>query len=179
MGTATKARLDAVKAASKEVVNETAETRGRFMGNQTPKTPKLSKLWSDSTVSKLLTRKCIKVIHLFNGQCSVKKNMKYETPPLRLDLCYYSDVYIVVKGKRTVKGTNNVNIRNKKITYNSNVPYRSCVSKINNTSKGNTEDLDIAMLMYNQLQYSENCPIKSGSEVCGIIIEMKWIMMPM
>ena len=44
MGTATKARLDAVKAASKEVVNETAETRGRFMGNQTPKTPKLSKL---------------------------------------------------------------------------------------------------------------------------------------
>ena len=33
---------------------------------------------------------------------------------LKLDLCYYSDVYMVVKRGRTVEGTINANKRNKK-----------------------------------------------------------------
>ena len=32
------------------------------------------------------------------------------------DLCDYSDVYIAVKGRITVPGTNNANRRNKKLT---------------------------------------------------------------
>ena len=41
----------------------------------------------------------------------------------------------------------------------------------------NAEDLDIIMLTYNLLKYSANYSITS--EVCGIIIRMKWMMMLM
>ena len=38
-----------------------------------------------------------------------------------------------------------------------------CISKINNTFTDNAEDLDIAVQMYNLLEYSENYSITSGS----------------
>ena len=38
-----------------------------------------------------------------------------------------------------------------------------CISKINNTFADNAEDLDIAVQMYNLLEYSENYSITSGS----------------
>ena len=67
---------------------------------------------------------------------------------LRSDLCHYSDVYIVVKGRISIKGTNDANKKNKKLTFKNNVPFSSCISKINNTSVDNAEDLNIVMPMY-------------------------------
>ena len=58
-----------------------------------------------------MTKKCIEVNDLSNGQHSVNK--KFKTSMLRLDLCDYSDAYIVVKGKITVEGDNNAKKRNK------------------------------------------------------------------
>ena len=69
---------------------------------------------------------------------------------LRSDLCYYSDVYVVVKGRISIKGTNDANKKNKKLTFKNNVPFSSCISKINNTSVDNAEDLNIVMPMYNK-----------------------------
>ena len=57
----------------------------------------------------------------------------------------YGDAYIVVKGRITIKGTNDNDIRNKKLTFKNNAPFRSCISKINNTSIDNAEDPDIVM----------------------------------
>ena len=74
---------------------------------------------------------------------------------LRSDLCHYSNAYIVVKGRITVEGDNDNKKRNRKLTFKNNPPFRSCISKINNTFVDNTEDLDIVMLMYNLLQYSD------------------------
>ena len=51
--------------------------------------------------------------------------------------------------------------RNK--TFENNAPFRSCISKINNTFIGNTEDLDIVMAIYNLLEYSDNYSMKSGT----------------
>ena len=59
---------------------------------------------------------------------------------LRPDLCDYSDTYIVVKRRISITGADNVNRRNKKLTFTSNAPFRSCISKINNTFKDNAED---------------------------------------
>ena len=42
---------------------------------------------------------------------------------LRSDLCHYSDVYIVVKGRISIKGTNDANKKNKKLTFKNNVPF--------------------------------------------------------
>ena len=46
---------------------------------------------------------------------------------LKTDLCDYSDVVTIVKGKISVKGNNPNNQENKKLTYKNNAPFRSCI----------------------------------------------------
>ena len=60
---------------------------------------------------------------------------------LRSNLYNYSDAYIVVKRKVDLLA----------VTSN-NSPFRSCISKINNTLIDNAEDLDIVMPMYKLLE---------------------------
>ena len=52
---------------------------------------------------------------------------------LRSDLCDYSNTYIVVKGRIIFEGNNANNREDKKLTLKNNAPFRSCISKINNT----------------------------------------------
>ena len=76
----------------------------------------------------------------------------------------YSDAYIVVKGTITVEGNvNDHKRRNKKLTFKNDAPFRSCISKINNTFIDNAEDLDFVMPMHNLLEYSKIFSITSGS----------------
>ena len=76
---------------------------------------------------------------------------------LRSNLCDYSDAYIAVNGRIRVRGTNDAKKRNKKLTFKNNTPFRSFISKINNTFIDNAEDLDIVVI------------ILLHHEVCGII----------
>ena len=69
-------------------------------------------------------------------------------------------MYIVVKGKISVKSTKNSNRRNKNLSFKNNTPFRSWISKISNTF---TEDFDIVIAMYNLLEYSGNYSLTSGS----------------
>ena len=64
---------------------------------------------------------------------------------LRTDLREYNDGYIVVKGKISVRGTNDANKRNKRLTFKNNTPFRSCLLKINDTFIDNAEDIVIPM----------------------------------
>ena len=79
---------------------------------------------------------------------------------LRSDLCDYADAYILVNGTITVPvaaGANNIREkRNKPLTLKNNAPFVSCITKINNQLIEDAEDLDIAMPMYNLLEYSKN-----------------------
>ena len=98
---------------------------------------------------------------------------------LRLDLCDFSDAYIVVKGNITVTkkkftaddfsdptntdaiatATNNANnnaFGDKKLFFKNNAPFISCISKINGVKIDNAGDLDVVMPMYNLLEYSKN-----------------------
>ena len=72
-------------------------------------------------------------------------------------------VYIVVKGKISVEGTDDSSKRNKKLTFKNIAPFRSYISKINNTFADNAEDLYIVMSIYNLIEYSENYSMTSGS----------------
>ena len=65
--------------------------------------------------------------------------------------------------KITVEFTNDANKRNKNLTFKNNVPFRSCISKINNTSRDIVENLDIVLSMDNSLQYSNVYFMTSGS----------------
>ena len=82
---------------------------------------------------------------------------------LRSDICDYSDAYVIMKRRISVRETNDPNRINKKLTFKNNVPFRSCISKINNTFVENAEDLDIVMSMYNLLEYNDNYSMTSGS----------------
>ena len=61
-----------------------------------------------------------------------------------------------------MEGDNDDKKRNKRLIFKNNVPFRSCISKINNTFIDNAEDLYIIMLMYNLLEYSDNYCMTSG-----------------
>ena len=79
-----------------------------------------------SNVQKFVTKKWIEVNDLSDGQYFAnKKKNRFQTPILRPDLCDHSDAFIVVKGRISVTVTNNANIRNKKLTFKNNVPFRS------------------------------------------------------
>ena len=62
----------------------------------------------------------------------------------------------------TVKRDDDKKKRDKKLSFKNNAPFRSCISKISNTFIDNTGDLDIVMLMYNLLEYTENYSMTSG-----------------
>ena len=56
---------------------------------------------------------------------------------LRSDLCDYSDEYIVLKGTINIGIAGNNNMTEKGLVFKNNAPFRSCISKINNTCIGN------------------------------------------
>ena len=69
----------------------------------------------------------------------------------RSHLCDYSDAYISVKERITVRANNDNERQNKKLTFKNNAPLISCIPKINNTFVYNTDCLDIVIPMYNLL----------------------------
>ena len=118
---------------------------------------KKSKLINDSAVWKLITRQWSEINDLSSGEYSFNKNIYIDA------YSDYSDAYIVVKGGISVTGTDNANIRNKKLTFTNNAAFRSCISKTNNTFAENVDNFDILMPMYNLLEYSDNYSMTLGS----------------
>ena len=66
-------------------------------------------------LSKFVTRKYVKVSSLSNAY-NENKSIRFKTPMLRSDLCYYSDAYVLVNGTITVTSNQNL-IRDKKIDH--------------------------------------------------------------
>ena len=56
--------------------------------------------------------------------------MRFKTSMLKSDLCDYSDEYIVVKGRISVRATANTGIDQKDIVFKNNAPFRSCIAKL-------------------------------------------------
>ena len=111
-----------------------------------------------------MTKKWIKKKNdLPSCQYSINKNIRFKASVLRSDLCDYSDAYIFVKGRITVEGDNDDKIRNQKLIFKNNAPFRSSISKINNTFIDDGEDPDNAMPMYNLLEYCDNYSMTLGS----------------
>ena len=75
---------------------------------------------------------------------------------LTSQLCDYSDAYCCKKkdkGTNDVRGTNDANRIDNKVTFKNNALFRSCISELNGTFIENREDLDIVMPIYNLLEY--------------------------
>ena len=96
-------------------------------------------------ITRLITKKWIEVRDQSRGSSNINKQIRFEMPMLRSDLCDYSDAYIVVKGTITNAASDN-DAYDKKLALKNNVPFTSCILKINNTLINNAEYLDIVML---------------------------------
>ena len=120
-------------------------------------------------LSKFVTREYVRVNSLSNTY-NENKLIRFKTPMLRLNLCDYSDAYILVKGTITVTapGVNNNanNIRDKRnrpVILKNNAPFVSCKTRINGELIEYADDLDIVLSMYNLLEYSKNYRKTIGS----------------
>ena len=69
---------------------------------------------------------------------------------------------LLLEGKITVTNPNN-DAYDKKLAFKSNVPFTSCILKINNTLIDNAEDLNVVTLPYNLLNYSKSYRKTTGS----------------
>ena len=97
-------------------------------------------------IHRFIIKKWIEDHDQSGGTYNTNKQIRFKTSVLRSDLCNYSDDYIVVKGKITVA---NNDAYDKKLPLKNNVPFTSCISKINIALIDNAEDLDVAMPIYN------------------------------
>ena len=79
---------------------------------------------------------------------------------LKSSLFDYSDAYILVKRTITVNNTAaadaDANNANKKVIFKNCTLFTDCKSEINNVEVDNAKGIDIIMLMYTLIEYSDN-----------------------
>ena len=78
---------------------------------------------------------------------------------LESSLCDYPDAYVLVTGNINVAGTDD----NTKLALRNCAPFRKCRTKINETFIDEAEHINIAMPMYNLIEYSDNYSDTSGN----------------
>ena len=73
-------------------------------------------------------------------------------------LCDYSDVYVLATGTITILNTGTAAKENnrKNMIIKNYAPFTDYISEINNTQICNAKEIDVAMLMYNLIEYSDN-----------------------
>ena len=76
-----------------------------------------------------------------------------------MSICDYSDAYILVTGNINVVGADN----NTKVAFKNCSPFRKCRTEINETFIDEADFINIAMPMYNLIEYSDNYSDTSGS----------------
>ena len=116
--------------------------------------------------SKFRTKNWVEINDESSGH-NVNSQIKFKTTMLKSSLCDYSDAYILVKGTITVADTSAAGVAanntNKKVIFRNCTPFTNCISEINNKQADNAKDIDIVMLMYNLIEYSDNYLQTSGS----------------
>ena len=110
--------------------------------------------------SKFRTRNWVEINDESRGAYNVNSQIKFKTTMLKYSLCDYSDPYILIRGTISVNNTATagaaVNNIDKKAIFKNCAPFTNCISEINNTQIYNAKDIDIVMLMYNLVEYSDN-----------------------
>ena len=88
---------------------------------------------------------------------------------LRSNLCDYADPQILVNGRITITGVGDdgaasqADERDKCVTFKNYAPFTKCISRMNNTDIDTAQDINIVILMYNLIEYSDNYSKTSGS----------------
>ena len=119
--------------------------------------------------SKFRTKSWIEINDESRGTYNVNSQIKFKTTMLKSSLCDYGDAYILVKGEIIITGARDdaaarqADERDKGVAFKNCAPFTDCISEIKNTQVDNAKDIDIAMPMYNLIEYSYNYAKTSGS----------------
>ena len=114
---------------------------------------------SENEYSKFTTKKWHVIDSESKGVYLLENPIKFLKSLLESSLCDYSDAYILVTRNITVAGTDN----NTKVAFKNCSPFRKCRTEINETFIDEAEHINIAMLMYNLVEYSDNYSDTSGT----------------
>ena len=114
---------------------------------------------SDNENSKFATKKWYVIDSESKGNYSHHDPIKFLTKSIESSLCDYSDAYILVTGNITVADGNT----NTKVAFKNCAPFKECTTEINGTFVDKTKHINIAMPMYNLIEYSDNYSDASGS----------------
>ena len=109
--------------------------------------------------AKFATKKWYIIDSESKGNYSHENPTKFLTNSLESSICDYSDAYILVTGNIAVAGADD----NTKVAFKNCSPFRKCRTEINETFIDETEHINIAMPMYNLIEYSDNYSDTSGS----------------
>ena len=81
---------------------------------------------------------------------------------LKSTLCDYSDAHILIKGNITIArrgaeaSTTEGEERDKEVLIKNCARFTDCINEINNAQGDNAKDIDVAMSIYNFIEYSDN-----------------------
>ena len=114
---------------------------------------------SDNENSKFVTKKQNIIDSESKGNYLPDNEIKFLTSPSESNLCDYSDAYILVTGNINIKGGDN----NTKVAFKNCAPCKECTIEINETFVDDAEHINIAMPMYNLIEYGDNYSDTSGS----------------
>ena len=84
--------------------------------------------------------------------------IKFLTSSLESSLCDYSDAYILVTGNITATPNNAAT----QVVFKNCAPFEKCRTEINETFVDDAQHINIAMPMYNLIEYSDNYSDSSG-----------------
>ena len=105
---------------------------------------------SDNENSKFATKIWYVIDSESKGNYSPDDRIKFQS--VESSLCEYSDAYILVTRNITVTGGN----ANTKVAFKNYAPFKECRTEINETFVDEIEHFNIAMPMYNLIEYIEN-----------------------
>ena len=113
---------------------------------------------TSDNVPRFITKKWIEV-HDQSGSAEDRykpsKQITFKTSMLKSDLCDSSDAYVVYELLLLQEQEMRVKA-NRCLAFKNDAAFISCILKINNMLIDNAEDLDVAMPMYNLIEYSKN-----------------------
>ena len=109
-------------------------------------------LSNEENDSKFEGRKCTIVNDQSNANFDVGNKIFYNNKVLKSNLCNYNDAYILVRVD-IVTTTHNIPTQ---VAFKIFALFIKCITKIDGTTIDDAEDLDLAMPMYNLIEYSSN-----------------------
>ena len=114
---------------------------------------------SDNENSKFATKKWYIIDSESNGNYSDHNPIKFLTKSIESSLCDYSDGYVLATGNINITGGDN----NTKVAFKNCAPFEKCSAEIDGTLVDEADFINITMLMYNLIKYSDNYSDTSGS----------------